>query len=62
VPARLGRGVRLAAAGLADAFAADGLRFHVIVLSRNGAGFRLILCEMAWKNRGFFAAGLADRR
>lgn len=33
--------------------------FHVTILSRNGAGFSLILCEMTWKNRAFFALEFA---
>jgi hypothetical protein len=58
----LDRSVAVAVAGLGEVIAALGRRFHVTDLSRNGAGFRLILCEMLWKHRGFFAANLTDRQ
>jgi len=38
-----------------------GCRFRVTDLSRNGAGFLMILREMDRKNRDFFAAGLTAR-
>ena len=56
----LDRSVAAAMAGLDKGIAAPGRRFHVTDLSRNGAGFRLILCEMLWKHRGFLAANLTD--
>jgi hypothetical protein len=48
-------------AGLGEIIATLGRRFHVTDLSRNGAGFRLILDEIARKNRAFFAACLTRR-
>jgi hypothetical protein len=58
----LDRSVAAAVARLGEVIAALGRRFHVTDLSRNGAGFRLILCEMLWKHRGFFAANLTGWR
>lgn len=54
------RGIQAAEGGHGEATAANGRRFRVTVLTRNGAGFRLIPREIAWKDRGFFAAGLTD--
>jgi len=43
--------------GRLPSFVSRGHESNVTDLSRNGAGFWLILREMVWKNRGFFAAG-----
>ena len=58
----LERSIQAVAARLVEGTAAPARGFHVTDLSRNGAGFRLILCEMLWKHRGFFAANLTGWR